>query len=39
VPNASPPATTTQSTGQTNQDPAAKEMNEKEKSKVEREGK
>jgi hypothetical protein len=39
VPTASPPATTTQTTGQTNQDPTVKEMNAKEKSKVEREGK
>jgi hypothetical protein len=39
VPSASPPATTTQTTGQTNQDPKVKEMNEREKGKVEREGK
>jgi uncharacterized protein YraI len=39
MPNASPPATTTQTTGQSNQAPAVKEMNEKEKGKVEREGK
>jgi hypothetical protein len=39
IPNASPPATTTQTTGQTNQDPTVKEMNAKEKSKVERIGK
>jgi hypothetical protein len=39
MPNASPPATTTQKTGQTSQDPVVKEMNEKEKGKVERTGK
>ena len=32
IPNASPPATTTQTTGQTNQDPTVKEMNAKEKA-------
>jgi hypothetical protein len=39
VPNASPPATTTQTTGATNQDPKVKKMNEDEKKKVEKEGK
>lgn len=39
MPNASPPATTDQKTGQTSQDPVVKEMNEKEKGKVERTGK
>ena len=38
MPNNSPPATTTQTTGQTSQDPVVKEMNEKEKGKVERGG-
>lgn len=39
VPNNAPPATTTQTTGQVSQDPKIKEMNEKEKGKVERQGK
>jgi hypothetical protein len=39
VPNAAPPATTTQTTGATNQDPKIKEMNEDEKKKIEKEGK
>jgi hypothetical protein len=39
VPNAAPPATTTQTTGATNQEPKVKEMNEEEKKKVETEGK
>ena len=39
VPNASPPATTTQTTGQSNQDPTAKKMNEDEKQKVDATGK
>jgi hypothetical protein len=39
VPNAAPPATTTQTTGATNQDPKIKEMNEEGKKKVEKEGK
>lgn len=40
VPNASaPPASTTQTTGQHNPDPKVREMNQKEKDKVEREGK
>jgi hypothetical protein len=39
IPNDAPPATTTQTTGQVSQDPKIKEMNEKEKGKVERQGK
>jgi hypothetical protein len=39
VPNAAPPATTTQTTGATNQEPKIKQMNEEEKKKVETEGK
>lgn len=39
VPNAAPPATRTQTTGQSAPDPKVKEMNERERSKVEREGK
>jgi hypothetical protein len=39
IPNASPPATTTQTTGATNQEPKVKEMNEEEKKKIEKEGK
>jgi hypothetical protein len=40
LPNASaPPASTTQTTGQTPSDPKVREMNEKAKDKVEREGK
>jgi cytoskeletal protein RodZ len=39
VPNASPPATTTQTTGATNQEPKIKEMNQEEKRKIEKEGK
>jgi hypothetical protein len=39
LPNAGPPASTTQTTGQVNQDPTVKQMNEKEKGKVERQGK
>jgi cytoskeletal protein RodZ len=34
-----PPASTTQTTGQTSPDPKVREMNQKEKDKVEREGK
>ena len=34
-----PPASTTQTTGATNQPPAVKQMNEEEKQKVEKEGK
>ena len=39
IPNDAPPATTTQTTGQASQDPKIQEMNEKEKGKVERQGK
>lgn len=39
VPNDSPPATRTNTTGQSTQDPKVKEMNEDAKQKVEREGK
>ncbi|WP_315741480.1 MULTISPECIES: hypothetical protein [unclassified Bradyrhizobium] len=39
VPNAAPPASRTQTTGQSGQDQTVKEMNERERSKVEREGK
>ena len=39
VPNASPPATTTQTTGESNQSPTVKKMNEDEKKKIETEGK
>jgi hypothetical protein len=39
VPNNAPPATTTQTTGEAPRDPAIKQMNEKEKGKVERGGK
>jgi len=39
VPNASPPATTTQTTGESNQDATVKQMNEDEKQKVETKGK
>jgi hypothetical protein len=39
VPNNAPAATTTQTTGEASRDPAVKQMNEKEKAKVEREGK
>jgi hypothetical protein len=39
VPNASPPATTKQTTGATSQDPKIKAMNEDEKKKIEKEGK
>lgn len=39
VPNASPSATTTQTTGESNQDPTVKKMNEDEKQKVETKGK
>ena len=39
VPNASPPATTTQTTGEASQDPTIKKMNEDEKQKVETKGK
>ncbi|WP_407188440.1 hypothetical protein [Bradyrhizobium centrosematis] len=40
LPNANaPPASTTQTTGQHNSDPKVREMNQKERDKVEREGK
>ena len=40
LPNAStPPASTTQTTGQSNTDPKVQEMNQKEKDKVDRQGK
>jgi hypothetical protein len=39
LPNAAPPATTTQTTGSANQDPQTRQMNEQEKEKVEKEGK
>jgi hypothetical protein len=39
IPNASPPATRTQTTGETTQDPTIKKMNEDEKQKVETKGK
>jgi hypothetical protein len=39
VPNASPSATTTQTTGESNQDPTVKKMNEDEKQKVDTKGK
>jgi hypothetical protein len=39
VPNAGPPATTTQTTGATNQDATIKKMNEDEKQKVDTKGK
>jgi hypothetical protein len=39
VPNASPPATTTETTGRASQDPTIKKMNEDEKQKVDTKGK
>ncbi len=39
LPNAAPPATTTQTTGSVSQDPKIKQMNEEGKQKVEKEGK
>ena len=39
VPNANPPATTTETTGMTNQDATVKKMNEDEKQKVDTKGK
>jgi hypothetical protein len=39
VPNASPPASTTQTTGQTSPDPTIQKMNEDEKQKVDTKGK
>ncbi|MEH2526927.1 MULTISPECIES: hypothetical protein [unclassified Bradyrhizobium] len=39
IPNKSPPATTTQTTGEASRDPVVKKMNEDEKQKVETKGK
>jgi hypothetical protein len=39
VPNNSPPATTSQTTGEVSRDPAVKKMNEDAKRKIETEGK
>jgi hypothetical protein len=39
LPNTAPPATTTQTTGESNQDPTIKKMNEDEKRKVDSKGK
>jgi hypothetical protein len=39
LPSSAPPASTTQTTGQTSQEPKVKQMNAEEKSKIEREGK
>jgi hypothetical protein len=39
VPNSAPPASRTQTTGRTDQDPTVKDMNAKERDKIEREGK
>jgi hypothetical protein len=39
IPNESPPATTTQTTGEGNRDPVVKKMNEDERHKVETKGK
>jgi hypothetical protein len=39
VPNASPPATTTRTTGEASRDPTIRKMNQDEKQKVETEGK
>jgi hypothetical protein len=39
LPNASPPATTTQTTGEASRDPTIQKMNEDEKHKVETKGK
>jgi len=39
TPNASPPATTTQTTGEVSRDPTIKKMNEDEKHKIDTEGK
>ena len=39
IPNQSPPATTTQTTGEASRDPVVKKMNEDEKHKVETKGK
>lgn len=39
IPNNAPPASRTQTTGQTNPDPMVQKMNEDEKRKIEKEGK
>ena len=39
LPNAAAPPSTTQTTGQSNSDPKVQEMNQKEKDKVDRQGK
>ena len=39
IPNSSPPATATQTTGEASRDPAIKQMNEDEKAKVDSKGK
>jgi hypothetical protein len=39
IPNNRPPATATQTTGEANQDPTVKKMNEDEKQKVDTKGK
>jgi hypothetical protein len=39
IPNASPPASTTQTTGEANRDPVVNKMNEDEKQKVDTKGK
>jgi hypothetical protein len=39
VPNNAPPASVTQTTGQTNPDPMVRKMNDDEKRKIEKEGK
>jgi len=39
IPNASPPATTTQTTGEANHDPVVNKMNQDEKQKVDTKGK
>ena len=39
IPNNAPPASRTQTTGQTNPDPMVRKMNEDEKRKIEKEGK
>jgi hypothetical protein len=39
IPNNAPPASVTQTTGQTNPDPMVRKMNEDEKRKIEKEGK
>jgi hypothetical protein len=39
MPNESPPATTTQTTGEAGRDPVVKKMNEDEKQKVDSKGK